>query len=284
MNALNKRLATYNDLCIQSSIETTKAYSTSFSLSIRALAPDIRNEVYAIYGLVRFADEIVDSFHGYDQTKMLERFKQETLMALEEGISTNPVIQSFQRTFRSYGLECEHVLQFFKSMEWDLNRTAYDRDGFDNYVVGSAEVVGLMCLKVFVRGDEKDYERLKPAAMRLGAAFQKINFLRDLREDYVDLGRSYFPGVDVARFDDVAKAQLEREIDEDLRAAHEGIVLLPPDARFGVQLAFTYFRQLLRRIQRVNSRTILEKRVRVPDFQKALLLASTYTRHRLRLI
>lgn len=281
MNRTETRLPLYDQVCITCSKATTRAYSTSFSLSIRTLAASIRNDIYAVYGFVRLADEIVDSFHDHDREVLLSRLRQDTFNALDEQISANPILHAFQKTYHRYGLERLHVEQFLQSMEWDLKRTKYDRDGFDTYIVGSAEVVGLMCLKVFVRGDETEYEKLKPPAIRLGAAFQKVNFLRDLREDYRELGRSYFPDLDMANFNDDMKRQIEKEIDEDFTAARVGIRQLPRDARFGVFLAYTYYRRLLLRIWKLSSREVMEARVSVPMPEKIFLMASAYARHRL---
>jgi phytoene/squalene synthetase len=284
MTTREQRLALYNAVCLDCARTTTKSYSTSFSLSIRTLGKDIRGDIYAIYGFVRFADEVVDSFHGHDQRALLERFKEDTFRALDERISTNPILQAFQNTYHKYGLERLHVEQFLRSMAWDLDKSAYDRENYDAYIVGSAEVVGLMCLKVFVRGDQAAYESLEAPAVRLGAAFQKVNFLRDFGEDVHELGRAYFPNLDVSSFDDKAKHAVEDEIQADLDAAVEGIRGLPRDARFGVLLAYTYYRQLLKRIRRVPSARIQTLRVRVPDSRKALLLASTWARHKLNLV
>lgn len=275
------RMTLYARLCASCSRATTRLYSTSFSWSVRTLAPEMRPDIHAIYGFVRLADEIVDSFHGHDRRLLLKRFRAETDQALEDRFSLNPILHSFQATYHRWGIERIHVDQFLQSMAWDLDRTDYDREGFETYVLGSAEVVGLMCLKVFVRGDEEVYRRLRPAAVRLGAAFQKVNFLRDMREDFGELGRSYFPDLDPLSFDDQAKARIEAEIEEDLRVAFAGIVQLPREARFGVLLAYTYYRQLLRRIQRVPSRAVMAGRIRVPDHEKAFLLVTTWARHRM---
>lgn len=278
------RLALFKEISLASSRVTTRKYSTSFSLSIRALAPDIRDAVYAVYGFVRLADEIVDSFHDYDQQTLFERLKRDTALALEERISTNPILHAFQWAYHTYGIDRKHVDQFLQSMGWDLDRTEYDRSGYDAYIVGSAEVVGLMCLKIFVRGDQAEYDRLEPAAIKLGAAFQKVNFLRDLKEDYQALGRTYFPGVEMDTFDDTAKRAIEDEIERDLKEARAGIAQLPRDARFGVFLAYTYYRKLLARIRKVPSSKVLTTRIRVPDTQKAFLMASAYLRHRLNVV
>ncbi len=274
----------YDRVSAACSRTTARTYSTSFSLGIRTLSPEIRNDIYAIYGFVRLADEVVDSFDGYDQSALLKRLKEDTFEALDDRISTNPILQAFQSTFHRYGLQRVHVEQFLQSMEWDLERTAYDRDGFDTYIVGSAEVVALMCLKVFVRGNQEEYDQLEQAAVRLGAAFQKVNFLRDLREDHQELGRSYFPDVDVTAFDDRTKKRIEAEIDSDLAAALKGIRRLPRDVRLGVFLAYTYYRRLLQQILRLPSHTILERRVRVSTLQKALLTVVAFARNRLNLV
>ncbi|NNE70716.1 MAG: phytoene/squalene synthase family protein [Rhodothermales bacterium] len=277
-------MAIYRRISLASSRVTTKTYSTSFSLSIRALSPELRDAIYAVYGFVRLADEIVDSFHDYDQQTLFDRLQVDLNRALDERISTNPILHAFQWAYHAYGIDRKHVDQFMRSMSWDLDRTAYDREGYDAYIVGSAEVVGLMCLKVFVRGDQAEYDRLEPAAIRLGAAFQKVNFLRDLKEDYHALGRTYFPGVELDSFDDAAKKAIEDEIEADLEEAKKGIAELPREARFGVLLAYTYYRRLLDRIRKVPSAEVLHTRVRVPDSQKALLMAKTWIRHRLNLI
>jgi phytoene/squalene synthetase len=284
MSTTPDRLALFRQISLASSRVTTRTYSTSFSLSIRALAPELREAVYAVYGFVRLVDEIVDSFHDYDQRTLFDRLKRDTALALEERISTNPILHAFQWAFHAYGIDRKHVDLFIRSMEWDLDRTDYDRADYDAYIVGSAEVVGLMCLKIFVRGDQAEYDRLEPAAVKLGAAFQKVNFLRDLKEDYQALGRTYFPSVEMSSFDDDAKRVIELEIERDLNEARAGIKELPQDARFGVYLAYTYYKKLLNRIRKVPSERILQTRVRVPDTQKALLMASAYLRHKLNVV
>ncbi len=280
MTVREDRLALYDRVCQACSSLTTRAYSTSFSRSIRVLGPDVRDAVFAIYGFVRLVDEVVDSFQGYRQRVLFERLRAETYEALADGISTNPILQAFQRVYHAYGIERRHVDLFFESMERDLTEKTYDRNAYETYITGSAEVVGLMCLKVFVRGDDRLFEALSPAAVRLGAAFQKVNFLRDVKEDYQELGRTYFPNVDLSRFNAETKRTIEREIEEDLRVAYRGIVRLPRDTRFGVYLAYRYYRRLLERIRRVPSSRILQKRIRVPGFEKAALWLTAYTRHR----
>ncbi len=284
MNPRTERLSLYDQVSRACSRATTRAYSTSFSWSIRTLASDIRPGIYAIYGFVRLADEVVDSFQGHDRADLLARLKEDTVRALDDRISTNPILQAFQETYHRYGIDRRHVDEFLRSMEWDLHLTRYGREHFDEYIVGSAEVVGLMCLKVFVRGDQLEYERLERPAARLGAAFQKVNFLRDLGEDTGELGRSYFPDFDLATFGDADKRRIEDEIEADLAAAREGIRQLPRDARFSVFAAFTLYSRLLKRIRRLTSRDILSTRVRVPDIEKLVFLAGASLRHRFNLV
>jgi len=278
------RMKLFNEVSVLCSRVTTLKYSTSFSKSIKALAPDVQDAIFAIYGFVRLADEIVDSFHGYERVELFDRIKKDTNKALDEQISINPILQAFQIAFHQYGIEREHVDLFLQSMEQDLRPIDFNRTEYDSYITGSAEVVGLMCLKVFVRGDQEQYEKLAPAAIRLGAAFQKVNFLRDVNEDFQQLGRSYFPGVDLTKLDDQSKKAIEHEIDEDLRVAYLGLVQLPKDTRFGVYLAYTYYKGLLKRIRNVPSNSIMRTRIRVPDFQKYALMAASYSRHRLNLL
>ena len=259
----------------------TNAYSTSFSLAIRFLNKDFHSHIHAIYGFVRLADEIVDSFHGFPKRDLLERLREETHRALDEGISLNPLLNAFQNTARQYGIEREMVDTFLRSMEMDLERTVYDQRGYEEYILGSAEVVGLMCLKVFCEGDDALYERLRAPAMRLGAAFQKINFLRDMRTDYAALGRSYFPGLNVTEFNDETKRRIEEDIRADFQAGHEGITGLPKKARFGVYLAYIYYSALFRKISGMHAAAILNERIRISDREKATLLVGSYLRHSL---
>lgn len=277
-------LALYDRVCKECSVRTTQAYSTSFSLGIRFLGPELREAIYAIYGFVRFADEIVDTFHDHDKAHLFARFKADTYEALDVRISLNPILHAFQRTYHTYGLEREHVNLFLRSMEWDLNRLRYDRADYDAYIVGSAEVVGLMCLKVFVHGDEAQYQKLLPAARRLGAAFQKINFLRDLQADFQEMGRAYFPGIDLSQFDEKAKREIEAEIDADFQAALVGIQGLPRDSRLGVYVAYIYYTRLFKKIRALSHERILEARVRIPNAQKATLFVGSYLRHSLNLL
>jgi len=274
----------FDDISHETSKLATLRYSTSFSLAIKFLAPDLHRPIYAIYGFVRFADEIVDSFHDYDKAALLADFSRQTFDAIEQGISLNPVLNSFQWVVNTYAIPVELVSVFLRSMEMDLKRTSYDQNGYEAYVLGSAEVVGLMCLRVFVRGDEMAYENLKDAAMKLGSAFQKINFLRDIRSDFHGLGRCYFPGIDPEAFDSSVKKQIEEEIAADFRAGYEGIRQLPKNARFGVYVAYVYYMKLFRKIQRTKAETILSKRIRIADSRKYRLFVTSYLRHNLNLI
>ena len=277
-------LKLYDDVASECAKRTTKAYSTSFSLGIRFLAPSLREAIYNIYGFVRYADEIVDTLHGPQQEAMFVRFKEDTYWALDHGMSSNPILHAFAKSFAKYNIDREHVDLFLRSMEWDLDRTAYDRQGYDDYIVGSAEVVGLMCLHVFVFGDREAYERLLPNARSLGAAFQKVNFLRDLKDDYEDKGRVYFPGVDMGRFDAKAKAHIEAEIAADFRHAYLGILKLPKESRLGVYVAYVYYQRLFQKIAALPSSRILEERVRIPNRRKATLFVGSYLRHSFNLL
>ena len=281
MKRRSDRLAIFDGMSQACSMDLTKRYSTSFSKSIGALGKDIQQAIFSIYGFVRLADEVVDSFQGFDQELLFSRIKEQTYQALDEGISTNPILHAFQSVVHQYNIERAHIDQFLSSMERDLTEDEHDQESYESYINGSAEVVGLMCLKVFVRGDEAAYNELKAPAIRLGAAFQKVNFLRDVQEDYEKLGRSYFPGVDLSRLDAAAKRQIEADIEADLKAAYEGIVRLPSDTRLGVFLAYRLYSKLLDEIRLVPSSELLHRRIRVADGQKALLWVTSYTRHRL---
>ncbi|MCH1582428.1 MAG: phytoene/squalene synthase family protein [Flavobacteriales bacterium] len=269
---------------MQCSALTTKAYSTSFSLGIRLLSAELQGPIHAVYGFVRFADEIVDTFHDFDKESLFARFKADTYRAIEERISLNPILNSFQWAFHTYDMDLAHVDKFLESMERDLDQTAYDRAGYDDYIVGSAEVVGLMCLSVFVKGDQEQYRALLPHARSLGAAFQKINFLRDLKADWAGLGRTYFPGLDLDVFDQKAKRTIEAEIQADFAHAYEGILRLPKSSRLGVYMAYIYYIRLFRKIQRLPHSRILEDRIRIPNRQKAWLLMGSYVRHQFNLL
>jgi phytoene/squalene synthetase len=248
-------------------------------LGIRFLAPDLRDPIYAIYGFVRFADEIVDSFHGFDKKKLLAEFKTDTFKAIEEGISLNPILNSFQDAVRTYDIDHDCIRTFLKSMEMDLYKDSYKPEEYDTYILGSAEVVGLMCLSVFIRGDKAQYESLRPEAMKLGSAFQKINFLRDLHADYKELGRTYFPGVDLNNFGEEARKSIEDDIEKDFAMGYEGIKKLPKNARFGVFVAYVYYYKLFNKIKNKPTQEILTQRVRLSDKRKYALFFSSYIRH-----
>ena len=272
-------IALYDRVCLKASRHTTRSYSTSFSLGIRSLHKRFHDPIYAIYGFVRFADEIVDTFHDHDKVDLMARFRADTYKAIADGISLNPILHSFQRVVNTYGIEEELYDTFLRSMEMDLTDHAHDRESYELYILGSAEVVGLMCLRVFCEGDDALYQRLKPSAMRLGAAFQKVNFLRDLKDDHVNLGRTYFPGVDVRNMSAEDKRRIEGEIDDDFRAALEGIRQLPQGARFGVYMAYIYYTNLFRKIQALPTDRILQERVRVRNRRKIALLTTSYLKH-----
>lgn len=264
--------ALYHKIAIHSSRTITKTYSTSFSLGIKLLASRLRDPIYAIYGFVRLADEVVDTFHGHPQRKMLSQLKKDTFEAIEEQISINPVLHSFQQVVHQYGIEDELIHSFLNSMEMDLEKQFYTRSLYDKYIYGSAEVVGLMCLKVFCENDNALYEELKYPAMKLGSAFQKVNFLRDIKADSIDLGRMYFPHVNLNQFSETDKIQIEQEIAVDFKEALEGIKRLPKSSRKGVYLAYRYYQALLKRIQLTPASEILSVRIRVPDRQKLAML------------
>ncbi len=270
----------FDELSYDVSKRITQKYSTSFSLGILALKPSIRSAIYAIYGYVRLADEIVDSFHGYDKEKLLNRFKEETNNALQEGISLNPILQSFQETVCKYKIDRKLIDQFLHSMAMDLQTIDYNSDLYNEYIFGSAEVVGLMCLQVFTDGNNEKYEALKPYAMKLGSAFQKINFLRDLKDDYKILGRTYFPNIDMCIFDNSVKSQIEKEIEEEFKEALIGIKALPNSSIFGVYLAYKYYWSLFKKIKTKTSNEILNTRVRVSNPEKAFLAFKSYVRYK----
>ena len=263
----------------------TKRYSTSFSIGIRLFAPTLRDPIYAIYGFVRFADEIVDTFHDYDKASLLARFREETFLAIREGISLNPVLNAFQAVVTEYDITDDLIEAFLHSMAMDLQQDlTYDHELYEKYIYGSAEVVGLMCLKVFLKDDPREYERLKNSAMALGSAFQKINFLRDIRDDYLDKGRTYFPGVDMRNFSTSDKKKIEQDISQDFEAGYEGIIQLPKSARFGVLIAYVFYYNLYLKIRRTSFQTILKERVRIKNRKKAYLLAKYSLKNTLNLI
>lgn len=274
----------YNDVCFQLSKRVTWNYSTSFTLGIRTLHKDLHAPIYAIYGFVRLADEIVDTFHEHNKEELLTRFREDTRLAIEQGIAINPVLQSFQLVVHRYNIDQDLIEAFFKSMEMDLYNHAYNANGYNEYIYGSAEVVGLMCLKVFCDGNENDYQKLREPARKLGAAFQKVNFLRDMKSDFNDRGRVYFPGVDFNFFTDHVKKSIEEEIENDFREALDGIKQLPSKATFGVYVAYIYYQALLRKIKNVPATTIQHARVRVPNKEKVVLLFASWFRFRFNII
>jgi phytoene/squalene synthetase len=274
----------FDNVSIKTSKMVTNSYSTSFSLGIKFLHKEFQNPIYSIYGFVRFADEIVDSFHDFNKKELLDEFKIETYRAIERGISLNPVLNSFQQVVNDYKIDVKLIQTFLKSMEMDLDKKAYDAEGYKEYILGSAEVVGLMCLRVFVKGNQKMYDELTPYAMALGSAFQKINFLRDLHADYLGMGRVYFPNVELTELDPKTKAALEDDIEIDFNKGLEGIKLLPKDSRFGVYVAYIYYRKLFNKIKSLHPERFLEERIRIPNSQKMALFASSYVRHSLNLL
>lgn len=276
--------AIFDAVSFACSKKTTLAYSTSFSMGIKTLGKRFQDPIYAVYGFVRFADEIVDTFHNYDKASLMERFRRDTVCAIEERISLNPILNSFQQVYHRYNFDWELVDTFLRSMEMDLEKNGYDREGFETYILGSAEVVGLMCLKVFTDGDTAEYARLKPYAMRLGAAFQKINFLRDLKADFEGLGRSYFPNIDMSEFNETTKREIELEIAEDFAEAYKGILMLPKDARFGVYVAYTYYTRLFDKIRSLPSHRIMHERIRIPNQKKLALVLKSFVQHNLNLL
>ncbi len=274
----------YDSVCSRVSRITTRAYSTSFSIGVLCLDREFRDPIYSIYGFVRFADEIVDTFHKHDKTELLKRFKEDTWRAIEDGISLNPILHSYQRTVRQYGIGRDLIESFLKSMEMDLNQKQYNPAGFEAYVMGSAEVVGLMCLRVFSKGDESVYERLKPDAMKLGAAFQKVNFLRDLKADYVGLGRSYFPHLQMETLDESTKKEIEADIECDFQQGFRGIRQLPRGARLGVYVSYLYYYALFRKICELPFTDVMHRRVRVPNRRKLAILGYSFVKHQFNLI
>ena len=263
----------------------TESYSTSFTLATKMLDSSIRQDIYNIYGFVRFADEIVDSFHDFDKQYLLNLFELDLKKSIKDKISLNPILNSFQKTFNKYEIDYELVDSFLKSMKWDLNKKQYlNKEEFDEYVYGSADVVGLMCLKVFVKGNQKQYNDLKPYAMSLGSAFQKVNFLRDLKADHDGLNRSYFPNLNIEEFDGESKKIILNEIDKDFSHALKGIFLLPSSARFGVYTAYKYYLKLLNKLKNTNPLKIKTTRIRVPNYQKINVLARSYIRYRLNIL
>ena len=277
-------MALFNQTALECSQLITERYSTSFTLGIKTLDRKFHLPIYAIYGFVRYADEIVDTFHDYDKKTLLERFKHDTYQAIEEGISLNPILQSFQLVVRQYNIEHGLIDSFLKSMEMDLYNQDYDADGYSEYIYGSAEVVGLMCLRVFCEGNCDDFDHLREPARKLGSAFQKVNFLRDMKSDFVERGRTYFPGIDFSNFGRDAKKIIETDIQRDFDEAYTGIMNLPRGARMGVYLAYMYYQTLFNKIKQLPASRIQNERIRVPNPQKLALLAQTYLKYRLNVL
>ncbi len=263
----------------------TESYSTSFSLATKMLGTSIRQDIYNIYGFVRFADEIVDTFHDYDKALLFAHFEKNLHQALEQKISLNPILNSFQRTYHQYQIPHHLVASFMKSMRMDLTKKKYTTDQeYKEYIYGSADVVGLMCLCVFVKGDQEKYEELKDSAMALGSAFQKVNFLRDLKADYELLERSYFPNTNLLELDELSKKKIVGEIEADFAKGFLGIEKLPPEARFGVYTAFKYYKKLLQKLQNTPPLEIKNTRIRVPNYEKFGLLAQSYVNYKLQMV
>jgi phytoene/squalene synthetase len=269
----------FNQTTFECSKLITNRYSTSFSLGIKSLDKKFHYPIYAIYGFVRYADEIVDTFHDKDKSSLLKEFKAQTYEAIQNQISLNPVLHCFQMVVNEYQIDHKLIEAFLHSMEMDLLEIDYEQSSYEEYIYGSAEVVGLMCLKIFCEGKEEEYQKLLPSAKSLGSAFQKVNFLRDIKSDYYERGRVYFPGVDFNDFSASHKEKIEADIQKDFDHAYEGIVKLPRGARWGVYLAYTYYLKLFDKIKRFPPNKILEERVRVPDSKKLFLLLGSYVKH-----
>lgn len=269
----------FDDLSERFSEVTTKTYSNSFSLGIKMLDRKFHKPIYNIYGFVRFADEIVDSFQGYNRKELIEKFRTDTLSAIQQKISLNPILNSFQHTVYAYDIEWELIDNFLKSMEMDLEQQKYSEELYNQYIFGSAEVVGLMCLRVFSEKNQDLYDELKPYAQRLGAAFQKVNFLRDINADYKILGRTYFPGVDFEHFSDINKEQIEKDIENDFKEALVGIKKLPIGSRRGVYLAYYYYKKLHKKIKNTGHKDIATTRIRIADMDKFGLMFKSLLRH-----
>ena len=275
----------FDKVCADCSRNVTKTYSTSFSLATRMLSKNIRQDIYNIYGFVRFADEIVDTFHNYDKEILLNRFIDELEYSLKNDISLNPILNSFQITVKKYNIDKHLIDSFLSSMRLDLEKKEYSNyEDYKSYIYGSADVVGLMCLKVFVQGDTDMYEELKPYAISLGSAFQKVNFLRDYKADLKELNRTYFPNLVNKSFDDAAKKKILNEIKDDFATALKGIYMLPNNSKFGVYAAYKYYKRLLKKLDKTSTSVIKNKRVRVPNYQKVDVLARSYVRYRLNIL
>lgn len=277
--------AIFDTISFECSRNVTKSYSTSFAVAVKMLSPTIRQDIYNIYGFVRFADEIVDSFHDYDKNALFDSFEQDLFRALADGISLNPVLNSFQHTVKKYDIPLDLIKAFLESMKLDLIKTEYTTvQEYEEYIYGSADVVGLMCLKVFVKGDTAKYDELKANAMKLGSAFQKVNFLRDLKADFEGLSRTYFPNTNLNRLDEVSKNQIIADIENDFKHGYEGITKLPLEAKLGVYTAYVYYKKLLQKLKKTPSAEIKNARIRVPDYEKLGLFAKCYFSYKLNII
>jgi phytoene/squalene synthetase len=274
----------YDETCFECSKLITQKYSTSFSLGIKAFDVDYRYPIYAIYGFVRYADEIVDTFHEYDKVALICNFRRETFKAIEDGISLNPVIHSFQQVVNRYGIDHQLIDSFLRSMEMDLDQKVYDGEEYNAYIYGSAEAIGLMCLRVFANNDDGLYHALLPQARSLGAAFQKVNFLRDIRSDFEERGRTYFPGVDFNNFTEQVKLNIQANIQRDFDVAFAGIKRLPAGTRLGVYVAYTYYLQLFKKIKNTPANVILQKRIRISDTHKIGLYVKAVLQQKLKVI
>lgn len=271
----------YTKTCFDCSKIITNNYSTSFSLGIKAFSKELQNPIYAIYGFVRFADEIVDTFHDQDKNYLIKKFRADTVEAIEQKVSLNPVLHAFQEVVNGYDIEFDLIDAFLKSMEMDLDKTSYTDDSYKEYIYGSAEVVGLMCLRIFCNRNAKQYEELLPSARSLGSAFQKINFLRDIKSDYDERGRTYFPKVDFQNFTETDKSLIEADIKIDFDDAYEGIKNLPDGAKLGVYIAFVYYLELFKKIKNTPANTIAKERIRVSDSKKIVLMAQAMIKNKL---
>jgi len=275
----------FDNVSYDCSKTVTKTYSTSFSLATKMLSKSIRQDIYNIYGFVRFADEIVDSFHDYNKENLFNKFEYDLELAIKNNISLNPILNSFQYTFHRYNIDKVQVEAFMNSMRMDLYKSKYlTEEEYKNYIYGSADVVGLMCLKVFVKGNEEKYNELKDTAMSLGSAFQKVNFLRDLKADHDDLNRTYFPNTDLANLNEQSKQDIINDIEKDFAKGLEGIKKLPMEAKFGVFMAYRYYRQLLKKLKRTPALDIKNARIRVPNYKKIELLTRSYVKFQLNLM
>ena len=275
----------FDEVSYSCSENVTKTYSTSFSLATRLLSENIRKDIYNIYGFVRFADEIVDSFHDYNKTELFNDFSDDLEKALVNKIHLNPILNSFQHTFHKYNIDKDLVNSFMKSMRMDLTKKKYSTvKEYKEYIYGSADVVGLMCLKVFVQGDSKLYNKLKNNAIKLGSAFQKVNFLRDLKADKEDLNRTYFPNTKFEKLNESEKNEIINEIENDFKDGLEGIKQLPLDAKFGVFMAYRYYNQLLKKLKKTPATEIINRRIRVPNLKKIELLTRSYVKYQLNLL